>query len=330
MVAGMRHRLLLLVPVLAALATATPARAQSSAEDRAAADALYEEAGNLMKAGRFVEACPKLEASQKLDPGIGTTMRLGYCYEHAGRTASAWSAYNDAEGMARKAGDKRADEAGQRAKQIEPLLSRLVLDVAPENRGGGTEIRRDGRVIDAGAWASAIPIDPGSHEIEASAAGRQAWKTTITIAAKAGTQTVVVPALAATATAPVAAIEARPFWGGQRIAGAAVGGVGIVGLVVGAVFGARALAKMATSKLTCTVAEPADQCDAAGLAARRDVKSAANGSTAALVVGGAALAAGAVVFFTAPAAQASAPSGRIGLRVAGAPGGATFALEGAW
>jgi hypothetical protein len=58
-------------PILASIASmlllASPVRAQS-AEDRAAADALYAEAGELLKAERFAEACPKLETSQRLDP----------------------------------------------------------------------------------------------------------------------------------------------------------------------------------------------------------------------------------------------------------------------
>jgi serine/threonine-protein kinase len=324
----MRHRPLLLVPILAALAIATPARAQSAAEDRAAADALYEEAGNLMKAGRFVEACPKLEASQKLDPGIGTTLRLGYCYEHAGRTASAWSAYNDAEGMARKAGDKRADEAGKRAKQVEPLLSRLVLDVAPENRSGGTEIRRDGRAIDPAAWTSAIPVDPGTHTIEASGAGRLPWKTTITIDAKAGTQTVQVPALAIAPEAPRTE-AAAPFWGPLRIAGVAVGSVGLIGVVVGAVFGARTMAKASESNAHCS-GSPA-LCDPTGLSLRSDAKALAKVADVGLIVGGAAAAAGVVVFLTAPAAKPAA-AGRVRFEFVPVPAnlGAGARILGAW
>src|SRR5580692_8190115 len=114
--------------VFAALAAAVflvvaPVRADPTAEDRAAADALYDEAGKLMAQKRWAEACPKLEASQKLDPGIGTLLRLGYCYMYEGKTASAWSAFNDTEGMARKAGDKRADDAAKQAKLLLPKLS---------------------------------------------------------------------------------------------------------------------------------------------------------------------------------------------------------------
>jgi serine/threonine-protein kinase len=304
-----------------------PAHADASSEDRAAADALYDEAGNLMKAGRFTEACPKLEASLKLDPGIGTTLRLGYCYEHTGRTASAWSAYNDADALARKAGDKRADEAGKHAKLIEPQLSRLVLDVAPENRTAGVEIRRDGRVIDPGAWTSAIPIDPGTHEIEASGAGRQAWKATITVAAKPGTQTVAVPALAAAPAARDMRGDARPFWGGQRVAGVAVGGAGIVGLVVGAVFGIKTLGKTSDARAHCSSTHP--YCDPTGLQLQSDAATTAKVADAAIIVGGAALVGGVVLFLTSPSASLP-PTGGLRIRPVAGLDRAGLLLETEW
>jgi hypothetical protein len=50
-------------------------------EDKAAADALFKAGRTLVKQGKFSEACPKLEASHKLDPATGTLLALGDCYE---------------------------------------------------------------------------------------------------------------------------------------------------------------------------------------------------------------------------------------------------------
>jgi len=270
---------------------------------------LYDEAGKLMKAGRFAEACPKLEASQKLDPGIGTTLRLGYCMEKVGRSASAWSAYNDAVGMARKAGDKRAEEAAQQAKRIEPTLSRMVLDVAQENRGGGVEVRRDGKVIDAAAWSTALPVDPGPHIIEAQGPGKQSWRTTISIEAKPGTTTVQVPALQNAPPDATLSPSTASFWSTQRVAGTSVAGAGLVGLVVGAIFGARALSQNGDADAQCRP-ESRDLCNAKGVALHHDALTSAHLSTAALVIGGAALTAGVVLFATASREKASAASKR--------------------
>ena len=305
--------------LLALLAVAPRAFADGSAEDRAAADALYEQAGALMKAGRFSDACPKLETSQRLDPGIGTLIRLGYCYcngkpeEGRGKTASAWAAFNEAEGMARKANDKRADEAGKQAKLLEPKLSKLLVDVAPENRAAGLEVRRDGKAVDAGVWGSALPVDPGSHTLEASQPGKQAWKTTFEVEAKPGVTTVRVPALANAPEGPRGAevTEASAgTWGAQRLAGVSVAGAGVVGVAIGAALGGLAIGKNNASKAECLPSAPS-MCSAEGAATRRSAGTLADASTGLFLAGGAALAAGAVVFFTAPA---STSPKRAGLR----------------
>ena len=68
---------------------ASPAFAQSGS-NKAAAEALFSEGRSLASAGKCDEAIPKFQASQKLDPGIGTLLNLADCYEKVGRTASAW------------------------------------------------------------------------------------------------------------------------------------------------------------------------------------------------------------------------------------------------
>ena len=81
----------------AGLASVTSdARAQARPEDRAAAESLFSDARRLMQAGDYEQACPKLEASRRLEPGLGTTLNLGDCYEKLGRTASAWGEFRGA------------------------------------------------------------------------------------------------------------------------------------------------------------------------------------------------------------------------------------------
>src|SRR5580700_7248300 len=83
----MRHQTLIAGLLLATVAIAPRAAADPSPEARATAEAIYEESARLAKENRWAEAAQKLEASNQLDPAIGTYSRLGSCYEHLGRFA---------------------------------------------------------------------------------------------------------------------------------------------------------------------------------------------------------------------------------------------------
>src|SRR5512138_2397422 len=108
-----------------ALAAALPARADTTAEQRAAAQALFDDARRLMADKKYAEACPKLEESQRLDPGIGTLLNLAECQSLTGRTASAWANFLEAAYQAKAAGQaKRENTARSRAAALEPKLSR--------------------------------------------------------------------------------------------------------------------------------------------------------------------------------------------------------------
>ena len=105
------------------------------------------------------------------------------------------------------------------------------------------------------------------------------------------------------ALAPAAGTSGAGFaWGAQRIAGVAVGSAGVVGLVVGGVFGGIAISKNNQSKQQCSPADPTF-CNDAGVSLREETKTASTVSTAAMVVGGVALAGGVVLFVTAPSGK---------------------------
>ncbi len=266
------------------------ALADTSPEDRAAADALFAEAGKLVHENRWAEACPKLEASIKLDPAIGAMLHLAECYEKTGRNASAWSTLHDAYDLARKAGDARAKEAEDRAS---------LITIPAQSQG--MEVLRDQTRLSAGAFGTPVPIDPGEHTIDVTQPGKQAWKKTITIEAKPGMTTIAIPPLADApgAWSPAVAGSTALYWNGQRIAGVAVAGVGLASIVAGATFGGLSIAKKNGLANDCHGTSP-EMCTAAGVDLHDQALTFANVSNATLAVGGAAAVAGAVLFFTAP------------------------------
>ena len=298
------------------------ASAQSkSGGNRAAAEALFNQGRDLMTAGKYVEACPKFEASQQLDPGLGTMLNLAECYEKTGRTASAWAEYREAIPLARAAGSKaRLDLATERSQALQERLSTLTIRaMSGDDDSAHLEIRRDGVAVQDAELGSPIPVDPGEHVIEAVAPGKQPWssKVQVTDAAKVAVD---IPKLQANGEQPEAAATAakpvvtttpenappaldKPTGSAQRTTGLVFGGIGVVGIGLGAFFGLQASSKWSDAKSKCT--DYPYGCGAEGTDLRASAHSQGTVSTVAFVAGSALLATGVVLYLTAPSKKES-------------------------
>lgn len=284
--------------VLALLAAAPSASAQVSAEDRVAAESLFGDARRAMLAGDYAQACPKLEASRRLEPGVGTTLNLADCYEKLGRTASAWAEFKSAAAEAQRLGDGlRKATALERAAALEPKLSRLRIDVADPSMS----VFRDGEALSDALLGSAIPVDPGTLRLEARATGKRAWTRDVIIAGEGAQVTVEIPALedeplaAGAATAEVARREAEGGGAAQTWAWV-LGGVGAAALATGATLGVLASSNWSKAKDEC--GDLPYDCSPDAVTRADDASTQANVATAAFIVGGAALGASLVLFFT--------------------------------
>jgi hypothetical protein len=298
--------------------------APALAGEEAAAEALFLEAKRLSAAGKFAEACPKFAESNKLDRGAGTLIHLGDCYEKNHQTASAWATYREASSAAQALGRSDWEKlASTRAAALEPKLAKLTIRVAtPAEK---IEVSRDGSQTSPASWGVAIPVDVGTHVVQASAPGRKPFKTSIEIKRDGDRDEVVIPQLepqpAGTApAAPAADSSARPEGGGssQRTIGFVVGGIGVAGLAVGAITGLIAIGKNNDSK---------KDCPNAGACASNDAVDAADGarqfgtiSTIAFIAGGVGAAVGAVLVLTAPSSSTERASGPPRTRAARARG----------
>jgi hypothetical protein len=299
----------LVTAALLALSLASPARAADvSPADQAAATALFNEARALFDQGKVKEALAKYQASQQLDPTTGTLLNIARCHEQLGNLASAWGALDVAESMAQKAGDERRRAyAAEHKKELEPKLSRLRVEVDPDAHA--TAVRLDGKPIPAGALGTALPIDPGEHEIEADREGAEPFRTTVRIT-QPGTVSAHVPAAPKTPPPPPVA-----YWNGQRIAAVSLGGAGIAGIVVGAIYGVRAGNAVDASQPHCKDLNP-DPCDAQGVALRDRATTEAWVSNISIGLGAAAIVGGVVLFVTAPSGKPAAPARSGSLKIA--------------
>jgi hypothetical protein len=306
------------------------ARAQDTAA-AGAATALFDEGVALLAKGKLAEACPKLARSQELAPNGGTLMALGECYEKNGQIASAWVAYKDAADRANAAKKADAERAAmESARRLEAKISKLTVEVSPRSEVDGLVVKRDGRPVNKAEWNIAVPLDPGLHTFEATAPGRKAWTARVNIGQTASQKSIAVPLLdlaageqAGDAVTPVQDKPAEPqsSGGAQRAVGLVMGGVGLVGVGVGAFFGLQASSKNDDAAALCRTET---QCTPEGLALDKEARDAATVSTISMIAGGVLLVGGLVVFATAPSKKE--PTAAVAVRPT--LGGASLSLGG--
>ena len=317
--------------LLLTLGAARTSLAQTSAADKATAQALFDEGKRLMDAGQVAQACPKFADSERLDPGVGTMLNLAVCYEKNGQTASAWATYKDAASAAANAGEAAREKyARDHASALEPSLAKLTVAVATPV--DGLQVRRDGEAVPAASFGLALPIDPGDHTVTASAPHYKPWSATVTVA-KSASASVQIPALEpapepkpapgpipppAPAPAPGTANPAQPqtviiyqgepqrrgganrFWGVFSIV------TGVVAMGTGTVFGFIAKSQWDKSNNGSDNNGASDcindVCTASGIQHRQDAQNIANIAQW-VFIGGAVVAVGGIVLYV------TAPSG---------------------
>jgi tetratricopeptide (TPR) repeat protein len=323
-----------LLALVSSLAAPGMAHAQADAQQKAAAEALFDEGKQLLSQGQFESACKRFEQSQEIDPGVGTLLYLGDCYERSGKVASAWAIFREASSAALAAGQgERSRIADERSRKLSLNLSKIVLLVPQEDRVTGFELLLDGRVLSPALFAVPFPVDPGQHELTARAPGRVTWSNVVEIKPNADYRNVQIPPLAAAgplvapydtvpataaqpAVAPGTYTTAEPGPSAQRDSGTptaqhpdhtlayVLGGAGVVALGVGVVFGLRASDKDEQAKADCP----------SGCLTEEAADLNASARTSALIanisygVGVAALATGAYLFFSAGSASSAGGS----------------------
>jgi len=170
---------------------------------------------------------------------------LADCYERNNQLASAWGSFREAEELARKRNDERADMAQQRAASLTPRLSRLSIVVPPDSKVSALELRLNGTSVPEVQWGAAAPIDAGAHTIEARAPGYETWSASVDVTGETQAVRVQIPLLTPKPVAERPPGAAPPLPVSIRIEdrGASIRtlgwvgmGAGVVGLGLGIVF----------------------------------------------------------------------------------------------
>jgi tetratricopeptide (TPR) repeat protein len=197
------------------------ANAQAPDADRApalSAQALFDEAIELMQVSRFREACGKLQESFDKEPAGGTLLNLGYCYEQSGRSASAHATYLRAIEFARR--DGRTDREVIAQGRVTALASRLAyirLVFGSEQVTTGLTLELDGAATSVPRGEQTLPVDPGEHKLRIALDPTHDWETSFVAPVPGATLALRVPLLVREAERPRAIpLPDRPRHDGQE------------------------------------------------------------------------------------------------------------------
>lgn len=291
------------IVLAAVLSFGGAARAEGGGPEARATN-LFEQGRALARDGHCAEAVPLLLESLRQAAGIGPMLNLGLCYEELGKTATAYGQWKRAEEVAAARRDPRSAEAHARAEALAPTLSTLTASVVDASEEA-LALRLDDETLPRERWGVAVPVDPGTHVLEVSSPRRGRTLLSVIVRAQAHHATLVVPALVAPPAGPPR--DAGQPGSMQRTVGYGLAGAGVLGVVVGSVFGILSIAKHSSVVDQCP-AYPT--CNPFARAAIDDengsARTAGNLSTVSFVVGGALLLSGVLLVLTAPSARRDA------------------------
>lgn len=327
------RRSIAVAAVIAGALSFTTAGAQPTAAEQRAEE-LFRAGRALLDQGKAAEACPKFEESQRLDPGLGTLLNLADCYERTERLASALVAFRSAEEQARALGEKKREQAAtDRARSLEARVSRVTITLAPGDRPDGFTVRRNGVPVGAIDLGRPVAVDPGPVTIEATAPGNwQPFEKTVTITTARTVVPVDVPMLEPAGPAVDPGLPPAPEVGprtttldpgrGRRRLAYIAGGVGVAALGGGIAIGFVAKGRWQDAiDAHCVMSDPKN-CSTVGVEEADQARRLGNIGTIVGGVGVVAIAAGAVLWLTAPSARTIEVAPAVG------PDGAGVTLSG--
>jgi hypothetical protein len=231
------------------LFTSSITAAASATDNAAAADALFQAARLLVEEKKYAEACPKFEASYRLEKTFGTLMNMADCHENIGKVATAWAEWGEAAERAAKEGDKREEYVRGRRAALTERLPKLQINVTRPR--AGLDVSRDGVNVDEAVFGLALPVDVGAHRVVVRR-GEQVLKEETVETKEKAVATVnldleaidkAVPPPPPTRTPGPAPLVVMPAPSSQKTIGFVVGGVGGAGVIAAAVVEIVALVK---------------------------------------------------------------------------------------
>lgn len=336
-----------LVALTAVLGSATAARAQARETfgDELTLDqakARFKDGNALLAAGKHEAALEQFLASRALVPSVQNTINAAVCLNQLGRLDEALDLYEEA--LSKFAGELTPELLSTLGPTIADLRERTSRIQVEANVAGALAI--DDKSHGNLPLPGPVRVMPGAHTVRVTKPGYAPFEASVKVAAGA-TASVRATLEPPRKRAPAPAIESastmksaenesvdvdvddhEPGNGStQRTLAFVAGGLGVVGVGIGTYFGLRAMSK----KDDYEKHQDSDGAclDMACETLSGEASSAGNASTIAFVAGGALLATGVVLYFT---AAGNGDETRAAVRIGAMAGarGVRGALEGRW
>lgn len=159
--------------------------AQSSAEPASvstpSAELLFRSGREALQRGDYAAACAALAESDRIEPSPGAKLNRALCEEHRGHLVLAWQLLQ-ASLETLPNDDERALIAQRHAEELRHELSFVTFTLAP-NTPKTARITSDGEQLTNAELGSALPFEPGNHQVEISARGYTTRVNALTLSA---------------------------------------------------------------------------------------------------------------------------------------------------
>jgi hypothetical protein len=267
--------------------------------DRASARELFFQARAAFEAKDYARAAELFERSNQLYPAPTAALGLARSLAEAGKLVSAYERYRALAAMrvpsaASRPFKRAVTDAQSELAALEKRLPALVIHVRGSSQ---PTVTIDGETLPAAALGVKRFVDPGTHDVSATATGFARKTERVSVAeGEAREISIELRALPGSAPPPQppprsatadARVEREDGMTGMQTAGLVVGGVGGVSLIAAAVTGGLYLSRKSTVDEHCTeVDEGQFECDeAAGPDAASEARTFGMINAATLVVG---------------------------------------------
>jgi hypothetical protein len=302
------RRCVVLLVALALLIGSSPVGATPSKEQVSAARALAYAGYQLLQQEQYADAYDRFQQAEKIFHAPPHLLYMARAKRGMGELVAARDLYQrladeQVETGSPKEFAKATEDARQELEELQPRIPSVAITLSGASLDQAT-VDIDGRDVTEAAREGAVDVDPGERVVRATAEGFEAAETTVTLEEGASAVAVQLTLQALPAPEPGPTGTSRPGQPpdtvdepGSMIPGFVVMGVGVAAVGVGIATGVVAMGKADELSTNCPVRSA---CPPDNESLEDDARLFGTVSTVGFIVGGAALAGGAVLLWLRP------------------------------